>query len=102
MQQHIIDGNLKIMQFHLQQINRDAEKIHAENDITMYNRNWNWLYPVIKLIEKLGYTFNMGPVSCEISKDNLIITSRDLQDARLAGTWQAVIDFIDYYKTQNT
>jgi hypothetical protein len=66
----------------------------------MYNRSWDWLYPVLLLIEKQGYTVNMGPTSCQIKDGEELITTRNLQDGRLAGTWQAVIDFIDFYKTQ--
>ena len=93
----ILEGNLKIKKYHLQQVHQQHL---LDSDAIMYNRSWDWLYPVLLLIEKQGYTVNMCPTSCQIKDGEELITTRNLQDGRLAGTWQAVIDFIDFYKTQ--
>jgi hypothetical protein len=93
----ILEGNLKIKKYHLQQVHQQHL---LDSGAIMYNRSWDWLYPVLQLIEKQGYTVNMGPTSCQIKDGEELITTRNLQDGRLAGTWQAVIDFIDFYKTQ--
>jgi hypothetical protein len=93
----ILEGNQKIKKYHLQQLHQQHL---LDSDAIMYNRSWHWLYPVLQLIEKQGYTVNMGPISCQIKDGEELITTRNLQDGRLAGTWQAVIDFIDFYKTQ--
>lgn len=100
-ERHILEGNQKIKRFHLEHaLESFNEGMMHEKDAIMYNRSWDWLYPVLKLIEKQGYEVNMGPTSCQIYDGEHCITYTDLQDARLAGTWKAVIDFIDYHKTK--
>lgn len=99
-EQHIVEGNQKIKRFHLEHVVESfhEDMVHETHDI-MYNRSWDWLYPILKLIEKQGYEVSMGPTCCQIYDGEHRITYTDLQDGRLAGTWKAVLEFIDYYKT---
>lgn len=73
-----------------------------------YHTSWDWLMPVVEKIEKMGYDSRIhgnnsdGGFICDFvdSENNewgLAIT----HTTKIEAVWLAVIDFINYYKTQN-
>lgn len=64
-----------------------------------YHRSWDWLMPVIEVIEAKGYVVTMEKHQCQIfdrSKkypEGWIIDA-DFKDNRIENAWQAVVAFI--------
>ena len=75
-----------------------------------YNCSWDWLMEVVEKIESLPDEENNGAFFFEIYQDSVIIFSNGdylnelieviRQGSRIKNTYQAVIEFINFYNKQ--
>ncbi len=66
-----------------------------------YDYSWNWLMPVVEKIEALGYTVNIFSNMVHIYSDkHQIPLSIDTTFNKLRATYQAVVEFINWYNKQ--
>ena len=75
-----------------------------------YHSDWNWLMPVVEKIESLPTMKDNGNFFFEIHQDSVTVfnsTRMDIiievigQGSRINNTYQAVIEFIQWYNKQN-
>jgi hypothetical protein len=70
-----------------------------------FNSDWNYLMPIIRMIEVLGYEVLIGRISCQTNKildrENTIscIVCGD-SSRKIEITYDAVIQFIKWYNNQ--
>ncbi len=74
-------------------------------DSMLYHKDWNWLMPVLEIIESLGYTINI--INLYSNEKQIRITNylgyvcSDIKhDSKIIGIFLAVIDFIKWYNKQ--
>jgi hypothetical protein len=72
-----------------------------------FNSDWNYLMPIIKMIEYLGYEVVISRISCQINgisdRENPIssMVCGDISK-KIEITYDAVIQFIKWYNAQNS
>jgi hypothetical protein len=67
-----------------------------------YDRSWDWIMPVLAKIADAGYSYEIGrnmngPYCLILRNDNEIIRLHG--STTLLTVWQAAIDFIDLYNS---
>jgi len=74
---------------------------HIILEYTRYHKEWNWLMPIVELIEAIGCRFvfttsNIGFLTSE----NSIIIMINSKESKLNRTHEAVVEFIKWYNKQ--
>lgn|ERR1035437_6933497 len=79
-----------------------SPKGNIELDTTFkYDKDWNWLMPVVEKIEKEnGVKMFLHPVGCEIYVFGKEISNNN-SDTKIKATWLSVVEFIKWYNEQN-
>ena len=61
-----------------------------------YNKDWNWLIPVVEKIESLGYVFTIQGGKAEYG-EMISETRCFIAEDKLSSTYKAVVEFIKQY-----
>ena len=66
-----------------------------------YDTDWNWLMPVVKKIESLGYRVTIVRHICRIdlTEESKLIISEDIK--KIEAVYTACLEFIKWYNRQN-
>lgn len=108
MEQQITRGNQLIAQF-MGNITNDSKEWVVTNKSFVgeyqYHKSWDWLMSVVEKIENLtphGYRFMISTKSvrvytCKKSFDDWDEYNCTVFDGKLNCTWQAVVEFIEWY-----
>ena len=66
-----------------------------------YDTDWNWLMPVVKKIESLGYRVTIVRHICRIdlTEESKLIISEDIK--KIEAVYSACLEFIKWYNKQN-
>ena len=93
----IVDNNKLIAEF------TGRDKAYDERDrIYHYHESWDWLMPVIKKIESMGFYVSIMKSNITCCKDggiSPVFEEYDYKD-KLETTWLAVTAFIKWYNKQ--
>jgi hypothetical protein len=69
-----------------------------------YDRDWDWIMPVLTKIADAGYEYTIGKSKngqyCSIWRNDDEVVGLFAETTRMA-IWQTVIDFIDLYNSDN-
>lgn len=107
MDQQIIDNDKLIaefMEFMPYENTHYQCKIHNSDEIILpthnmkFDKDWNWLMPVVEKIEKLDYDVKLSTYYITIAKFNTII--QVFGGNRIKLTHKAVVKFIKWYNKQ--
>jgi hypothetical protein len=83
----------------------DAEEVllRAERDNTFdnlkFHSDWNWLMQVVEKIESLGVVVEIRENVCYIETTPTDYYS-ELEDTKIQATYNACVDFVKWYNTQ--
>ena len=64
-----------------------------------YNKDWNWLIPVVEKIESLGYVFTIQGGKAEYG-EMISETRCFIAEDKLSSTYKAVVEFINQYNNE--
>jgi len=100
----IEEGNKLIAEF----MNVSKDSYRYKNDLLNYEDSWDWLMPVVEKIAAMDYmNFNLSSFDgAGFYDDDYKHTARGTRifskkDKLIDSTWQAVIQFIQWYQKQN-
>jgi hypothetical protein len=75
-------------------------EIGYQADDLQFHTSWDWLMPVVEKIEVMGYLVTISTYGCNIQEEKtaVSVTGFIADETKLEATYQAVTEFINWYK----